>query len=347
MNERTGKAKVLAWRWSKLALAIVAFVVVSVLSILASLICTNVLPGQPIMGMAVGQLIGAVFAVLAMIALGGRKWVRISRDGVSHVFRIAWPALIIGVVSIVGVAVEAVSAGSVPDDAALLLVESLLLCAGIGLYEEALFRGVIQGGLLAVMGRTRAGVMMAVVSASLFFGWEHVVGSDLSNPIVLAQVVLKTIEAGMFGFVMGASMLHTRQIGGIALFHALNDFLLMGPSVAFLGDGLDLNYANPDGGIESLIAYGILIAVMIAPTIWAARSILKEQTPCHGALVERRNEKERRRSLQVMPYYYGPVVNGPSYGTVVNDPIYGPIVNDPVYNAVVSDPRDSERIMVQ
>lgn len=77
--------------------------------------------------------------------------------------------------------------------------------------------------------------MIALLISSIIFGAVHISafffqGGEL-NPSSLAQAFLKTIQTGMFGFLLGAIFIKYRSIWGIAFIHAVGNFLFLSGSV--------------------------------------------------------------------------------------------------------------------
>lgn len=150
-----------------------------------------------------------------------------------------------------------------PPSARLLLVGALL-CAATGLFEEALFRGIAVTCLYRHLRASAAeaapaeptcrfrlrgfvaGESSPIVSASLIgsllFALMHVVGTPAlsadgfaASAVAAIQVILKMIQAGMFGFCMAALMVKTRSIWLPVLAHALFDMLYFAPVLAAWG----------------------------------------------------------------------------------------------------------------
>ncbi len=96
----------------------------------------------------------------------------------------------------------------------------------VGLFEEFAFRAVLNDGLLYQFRNNKNIFVIIAVFGSLFFGFVHVVGEDISTPLFLAQAVLKTISTGLWGLCLLFLYWKTRNIWGLALLHGLYDYLL-------------------------------------------------------------------------------------------------------------------------
>lgn len=150
----------------------------------------------------------------------------------------------------------------------------IVFCLATGLFEEGLFRGVLTDALIRGLAGRRGGVFLAAAVSSGIFGLLHISGglADANNVVSLWQMVLKPVQAGLFGFVMAGLYLRTHNITGIALLHAVYDLIVMTPYLLVSG-ALPTGYVTGDTG-DLLIL--VLSTVLLAPlALWAGRSILK------------------------------------------------------------------------
>ena len=63
------------------------------------------------------------------------------------------------------------------------------VCITVGLFEEALFRMIIQDALVTLFGSTRRGVLVAFIVLSLIFGGV----TDLILPVVVCLIQLPMV----------------------------------------------------------------------------------------------------------------------------------------------------------
>lgn len=228
-----------------------------------------------------------MLSVVAVALLGGRRWLSVDRASLGAAFRISWILLLVPLAATVIELVTVFTSGNpVPEGVPMRLLGAVLFCLAIGLFEEYCCRGIVLGGLLAVLGKSRVGVMVAVLISSLCFGWIHVGTTAFDNPTSVAFGISKIVQTGMFGIVMCAAVLHSRKIGGAAIFHAVNDFLFLGTSAVFEGVTATGNYTSGANLTDGLIAYGIIILVYLYPTIRALRSIWRDHETCMGPFME-------------------------------------------------------------
>ncbi len=270
--------------WGKFVASLLVCYFVPVIGAVCLLLGPMVIPSNPLLGTGVGQMVLALITVLALVFLGGRKWIRFSGKGLKEAFRLSWPILATDVVLVLWSVISMVKNGSAPANAFPLLLGAFVYCLGIAVFEEANFRGILLNGILAPLGKSRGWVIACVIISSLWFGKVHVGHIDMADTAAVALAALKILHAGCLGVIMCAMVLRTREIGESILIHFLHDFLLMGTSV--LSGGIAVaNYADSSNATAGFVAYGILLAVVLFPTIQAFRSLIRNEKEDHGAFI--------------------------------------------------------------
>ncbi|MGL4607819.1 MAG: CPBP family intramembrane glutamic endopeptidase [Eubacteriaceae bacterium] len=172
----------------------------------------------------------------------------------------------------------------------LLILGSLVMTLFVGIFEEALFRGIIFESFLFDFGKTRKGIMQAAIVTSFIFGFSHVYldffkGNPITGSFVML-VFLKTVESGMFGFFLAALYLRTKSIWGVALVHGLFDFFSVAPSF-LMGTGLSIGYTGADGSNTLYtIAYVVTIILSIPLIVKGNRMIKEMELPQRGIFYE-------------------------------------------------------------
>jgi len=142
-----------------------------------------------------------------------------------------------------------------------------VLCVFTGYFEESLFRGVLFQALsIGLSGQENPALKAALVSAALF-GLFHVSAgiptADLSDGLVLAQALLKTTQAALFGFVMAALFFRTKNIWLLATIHALNNIFMALPQLLFTGN-LSTNYLSGNSFEVAILGATILLYLPLA-----------------------------------------------------------------------------------
>lgn len=212
-----------------------------------------------------------IIAIIPFIIFGGKKWMRFDIKNVGYVLKFAWPMMIIGSLGLL-VAIAKLFMNDYPD-APKQIAYSIALVITVGINEETIFRGLVFCGLLFMFGKTKKGMYFAAALAAAVFGYVHVMTDvDFSNLISVITALLKTVQCGMFGFVLCYCCLHLNDIWGAAVYHFLYDWFI------FVGNILDktkveAQYVGTDTKslIKSLIGCGLMILISLPPTIKAAK----------------------------------------------------------------------------
>ncbi|MBQ6410995.1 MAG: CPBP family intramembrane metalloprotease, partial [Atopobiaceae bacterium] len=139
--------------------------------------------------MLFGIALRSVLALVALIALGGARWLRPSIKSVGHMWRFMGYLIVLqvllGVIALLSTVASMTDAqidALTPDTLGGNFAYITILCVLVGINEEVMFRGLFLGGLLARLGDRKSGVIASAVISSLVFGAFHVIGSlDPSN----------------------------------------------------------------------------------------------------------------------------------------------------------------------
>ncbi len=276
--------------WGILALAFATLVGTTILQIIGyviSYVCTRT---EALPFTTMSQLFTAGSMVLGMLVLGGIAWIRPSREDIRVTFRTYWPIIAADVAIVLFACGEYIIEGaSVSPNWLPNLAITLVLCLGIGIAEEFLFRGIILNGILAVSGKSHRGTMIAVAITSLLFGLVHVsLSTDFAEPLLAVQAVLKIVQTALFSICMCSIVLRTHRLGGVSLLHGLTDFLLLVPSLALAGESLTVNYVHSgEDGMMSIVVYLVIIAFYLPFAIKALRQMHRERVAYRGVFFER------------------------------------------------------------
>ena len=159
--------------------------------------------------------------------------------------------------------------GSIVPDWPVKLILSVILSVFIGLYEETVFRVVINDAILYKFRNCKYVFVWIAVISSLVFGVVHTIGADFSSASAYISAALKTVQVGLVGFCLLIMYWKTRNIWGIALAHALYDGLSIVPTSIYEGATKDLGSAKEYVNLESggNISYFILIVPLTIAAI--------------------------------------------------------------------------------
>lgn len=265
----------------------------------------GLVPGVPALPYLADQALQRVvlFALVAAFValLGGARALAPTMTGVRRALREGrYPvvlALALGVLEAASLLQAAAAGEPVPLSPtwAADLLGTVALCAAVGLYEEALFRVLLLGGLLSCHGGTRNGVLVSVLVSSLAFGAAHVALVGSIDVLTLAQMVLKTAQTACIGLLLGAVYVRTRSFLGVAALHGLADLLLMAPLAVMGGiEGSIGDYVSGGGvGLAALASalalvaiYVVMVALYAPAAVQAWRLLASAPVPAAGPFAE-------------------------------------------------------------
>lgn len=236
-------------------------------------------------------LFGFLGAAGVLLVLGGARMLRPRMKAILSVLRQGWWAIFVsaglGVFELVTYIME--DAVVIDEGTLGRLVYITVLCLLVGLFEEAAFRGILQGGFMAAFGGTKRGLFVAVIVMSLAFGAAHVMWSDLdiTDSLQVAQAFLKVIQTGVYAVFLSSQVIRTREIWGVGLLHGLDDWLLLVVSVVLGGESLETEYVVVgDDAVPTILLYLVVIALYTPLLVRAIKAIRKTTVPDYGPMIE-------------------------------------------------------------
>ena len=250
---------------------------------------------------------GAIGGIIIVVALGGSKLLCPTRESWETGWKVGWWFVAISAIllllDLASVLLDDPSA--IQSGWFLRFFEAAILCACIGIGEEIMARGLALGGLLAPLGKTKAGMWVAIVLSSLFFGILHIdfETTNFADSLQLAQAILKVAQTGVYGFALACLVVATDDLMTAAVLHGLDDFLLFIVSVVLLNEGTSTEYVTPDES-EAWITIGVYIVITLLylpVAIKAAKLVMKMPEPSRGVFYESRHGKKAAVAAPVMP----------------------------------------------
>jgi len=146
-----------------------------------------------------------------------------------------------------------------------------VICAGTGYLEEGFFRGLLADAFVTTLKPGKHAVLNAAIVSSALFGILHVVGTgQATDGVQIAFLIVKPIEAGIFGFFMAAIYVRTSSISAAALIHTLFDLMLLAPSFLTTGTLPD-TYLSGDG--TALTGLIIATVALLPLVLWSWKLI--------------------------------------------------------------------------
>lgn len=234
---------------------------------------------------------GAFGACLGIACMGGAELIQPRANLLVDAIKQGWWAILVSVGLMVYEIVTTVVMGEPVVDEGWIgrFVEVLVMCAAIGISEEAVFRGLLLSGLLGMRGDSKKGIFAVVVITSVIFGVAHIdwVGLDYADPLSLVQALLKVLQTGTYGFFLAALTIRSKSVLGSAFIHGLDDFVLMVPSMVLLNGSMDVVYVSTgEEAIATIVLYVIFTVLYIPLVIRGKKLIDKESVPYYGAFVQ-------------------------------------------------------------
>ena len=272
--------------WSSLGLGVLTFIILVIITLVVGLVAGGGANADQNTLMAVLELATGLVALLFVLALGGKAIAKPSVKGMGEAWKAAaWLFVADGIfviIEIVEVALGIETLEVAPDWPTRVGILALL-CLGVGIFEESMVRGLCLNGLLARMGRTRAGVYGAVILSSLVFGMMHFdFAIDFSQPLLVAQNIMKVVQTGMCGYLFAAILVKTRNLWTLIVIHAANDFMLLFLSSGLSNEEVATQYVQTgDEGITVLVLYCVLCALYL-PFIPIGKRLIDQASPWRG-----------------------------------------------------------------
>ena len=140
------------------------------------------------------------------------------------------------------------------------------------------------------MGGTHRGVIAAVLVTSASFGLAHIdTTTDFVDLLSAVQAVLKVTQTGMYSILLCTIVLRTRKLGGVSLFHAFDDFVLLLPGLVIFGEPFDLDYVvEGESAWPAILNYLIVIALYMPFVVKSLRELHRGQDVYRGVFMEGR-----------------------------------------------------------
>ena len=235
--------------------------------------------------------LGAVLVGI-MYLMGAKESLKIFKKGLGFSLRTGLYYLIIALIVAVGTIIAGIQQNNgIPDNLVMLEISNFVLCLTVGIFEESMFRGVMLHGILRKTGKTFKGLWVAVIISSLLFGAIHVDNYIFGGSYDLAgiiQTIGKILQSGIFGVLLSATYLKTKNFWAIAIVHALNDFCAFQGSVFKVQNavvGGSYVHTGDTAGMM-VIAYGVMTLFFLPALIKAIKMLKKTKLPEYGFFKE-------------------------------------------------------------
>ncbi|WP_028263894.1 CPBP family intramembrane glutamic endopeptidase [Atopobium fossor] len=274
-----------------LSLCVLAFVLLQVLSVgvaivyaIGSYIVTLTDPDTNIvMLLVIG--ISALASVWALYLLGGKRAIAFHKEDLLYTLKHSKYLIVLACLQLL-LSLTTIFSGeqAVISTWPIAMAQTFFICVFVGISEEATYRGIILGGLLARFGKTRRGFNGAILVAALIFGAAHITPGTELNAVNIAQLVLKVIQTGILGLFFSAFAIKRTSFWGSSLIHFLWDFILLS-GAALVKQSVEISYTSSgEEGVAIAIYYLVIIVLQIPLIISSFRTFRSTSAPYCGWL---------------------------------------------------------------
>ena len=244
-------------------------------------------PAWGLDGVIAYEYAGAVAAFVGCVMLGLHHILHKRPHDMAFSHKVYAPALYLSCALSLFELSSFVCAGEeLSQEAALQSLRVLVLCLGVGFFEELLFRGIIFQGLLRAFKHRSYAFGVAAFLCSLIFGIAHidVLSINVMDPLQCAQAIGKIAQAGLNSYLFCAIVYCTGSVRSPSLLHAACDFILMLPSVGLFGyDDQAIYVVEGPEGVSTLILYVILSCILLVCCVRAKRLMKSYPARTHTA----------------------------------------------------------------
>ena len=211
------------------------------------------------------------FVSFVLYQISGEKTFESSYKNTGYVLKYFSAFLIISLIQGVLLLLGNIQSNTMVDNSVTGLLNTFLFFISVGLFEELLFRAVINDAILyELRDKKNVFIIIALVS-SLVFGAIHTVDVDVTSLTAWALAIGKTLETAVFGFASLILYWKTRNVWACGIAHGLYDFLTAFSTGIFKSAQETSSYvAVNDNSSYSLIMYGVrtVITLIITYIIW-------------------------------------------------------------------------------
>ena len=203
--------------------------------------------------------------------ISGEKTFESSYKNTGYVIKCFSVFLIISLIQGILLLLGNIQSSAVADNPVMGLVNTFLFYISVGLFEELLFRAVINDAILYELRDKKNVFLIIAIVSSVVFGAIHTVDVDVTSITAWALAVGKTLETAVFGFALLILYWKTRNVWACGITHGLYDFLTAFSTGIFQSAGTTTSYvAVSDNSAYALIMYGVrtVIGLIMVFIIW-------------------------------------------------------------------------------
>ena len=101
------------------------------------------------------------------------------------------------------------------------MVNTIIFCISIGLWEETLCRGILLTNMLKKWGKTKKGIITSIIFSSLIFGGLHIITALNGN---LINSLIQVVYASIMGMFLSTIYIKTKSLWSVIVLHIILNF---------------------------------------------------------------------------------------------------------------------------
>ena len=211
------------------------------------------------------------FVSFVLYQISGEKTFESSYKNTGYVIKCFSVFLIISLIQGVLLLLGNIQSSSMVDNPIIGLVNTFMFYISVGLFEELLFRAVINDAILYELRAKKNVFLIIALVSSISFGAIHTVDVDVTSLTAWALAIGKILETAVFGFASLILYWKTRNVWACGIAHGLYDFLTAFSTGIFKSTEETTSYVAVNANSSySLIMYGVrtVIGLIIVLIIW-------------------------------------------------------------------------------
>jgi membrane protease YdiL (CAAX protease family) len=206
--------------------------------------------------------------------ISGEKTFKSSEKTTGYILKYSLGVIVFaGILAVLAAVVAVYQKAPLVDGWYIQIISLAFVCLGVGLFEELAFRAIICDGFIYAFRDKKWVFAVSAILGSLFFGYVHVMGADISDSLLLTSAITKTLSAGLWGVCLVILYWKTRNVWGCAIAHAIYDFLPLLCNTIFVmeNDNIGTGYVQTGfAGKTAIVFYSLesVVLVIILIVLW-------------------------------------------------------------------------------
>ncbi|AAK76801.1 CPBP family intramembrane glutamic endopeptidase [Clostridium acetobutylicum] len=165
------------------------------------------------------DVLGIIFALIVMFLLKKLYIIRERKYGIIRGIFVGGFLFCVSALGMLSVLSTVLGRKLLPISNIVVFIAAMV---AVGIAEEFIFRGIILNLFIDKFGRTKKGVLGAIIISSIMFGCAHM--NNVFSGISLKGAFIQAMGTIMLGALLAAVYLRTRNIWVVAILHAFMDF---------------------------------------------------------------------------------------------------------------------------